>query len=94
MIDTSAAAVEESEPVAAVVERWMPSGLIAHVQLNDRNRRGPGQGTDAFAPVLSALKRSNYAGWVAMEPFEYAPDGPACAARAIGYVSGILEALT
>jgi sugar phosphate isomerase/epimerase len=94
MIDTSAAAAEESEPVAAVVERWMPSGLIAHVQLNDRNRRAPGQGADAFAPVLSALKQSNYAGWVAMEPFEYSPDGPACAARAIGYVSGILEALT
>ena len=93
MIDTSAAALAEAEPVAALIERWMPTGLVAHVQLNDRNRRGPGEGEDRFAPVLAALKRTGYAGWLAMEPFEYIPDGPACAARSIGYVAGILEAL-
>jgi D-psicose/D-tagatose/L-ribulose 3-epimerase len=92
MIDTSAAALAEAEPVATVIERWMPTGLVAHIQLNDRNRRGPGQGTDPFAPVLAALTRTGYAGWLAMEPFEYVPDGPTCAARSIGYVAGILEA--
>jgi D-psicose/D-tagatose/L-ribulose 3-epimerase len=94
MIDTSAAAVAEPEPVAAAVERWMPTGLIAHLQLNDRNRRGPGQGVDAFAPILAALKRTGYKGWLAVEPFEYVPDGPTCAARSIGYVAGILETLS
>jgi sugar phosphate isomerase/epimerase len=93
MLDTSAAANAEREAPAALVERWLPSGLLAHVQLNDRNRRGPGQGTDRFAPVLAALKRGGYAGWVAMEPFDYVPDGPGAAAHAIGYVRGILEAL-
>jgi sugar phosphate isomerase/epimerase len=93
MIDTSAAALAEEEPVAAVIERWMPTGLIAHLQLNDSNRRGPGEGDDAFAPVLAALKRTGYSGWLAIEPFDYIPDGPACAARSIGYVAGILEAL-
>jgi hypothetical protein len=28
----------------------------------------------------------------AIEPFVYEPDGPACAARAIGYVRGLIEA--
>jgi sugar phosphate isomerase/epimerase len=93
MIDTSAAALAEPEPVAAAIERWMPTGLVAHIQLNDSNRRGPGEGKDAFAPVLSALKRTGYGGWLAMEPFDYIPDGPTCAARSIGYVAGILEAL-
>jgi len=93
MLDTSAAGLAEAEPVPALVERWMPSGMIAHVQLNDRNRRGPGQGEDRFAPVLAALKRAGYAGWLAMEPFDYVPDGPTCAARSIGYVAGILEGL-
>jgi sugar phosphate isomerase/epimerase len=93
MIDTSAAALAEPEPVAATIERWMPTGLIAHVQLNDRNRRGPGEGEDPFTPVLAALKRSGYTAWLAMEPFEYIPDGPTCAARSIGYVAGIVEAL-
>lgn len=93
MIDTSAAALAEPVSVAATIERWMPTGLLAHVQLNDRNRRGPGEGDDAFTPALAALQRSGYAGWLAMEPFEYIPDGPTCAARSIGYVSGIVEAL-
>ena len=92
MIDTSAAAQAEAESVAEVAARWMPTGLIGHVQLNDRNRRGPGQGDDRFAPVIKALRATGYAGWLAMEPFDYVPDGPSCAARAIGYVQGVMEA--
>jgi len=93
MLDCSAAGRSESEPLAALVERWVPSAMIAHVQLNDRNRRGPGQGEQRFAPLFAALLRNGYTGDVAVEPFDYVPDGPGAAARAVGYVRGILEAL-
>lgn len=93
MVDTCAAGRSESEPVAALLDRWLPTGRIAHIQVNDRNRRGPGEGEDRFAPVFAALKRAGYEGVVAVEPFKYEPDGPTCAARAIGYLRGILEAL-
>ena len=93
MLDTSSAGQEETLPVAQLIDRWFPTGCVAHVQLNDRNRQGPGQGGDRFAPVLAALKRNLYQGWLAMEPFDYQPDGPGSAARAIGYVQGILEGL-
>lgn len=97
MVDCSAAALDEAEPVAALLERWVPGGQVAHVQLNDPNRRGPGQGALAFTPVLRTLRRlqaeGHYRGIVAVEPFDYVPDGPGCAARAIGYVRGILEGL-
>jgi len=93
MVDCSAAARSESLSVADLLDRWLPSGLVAHIQVNDRNRRGPGQGVDSFAPVFAALRRHNYAGAVAVEPFDYVPDGPASAARAIGYIRGILETL-
>lgn len=93
MLDTSAAGQTESVPPAALIDRWLPTGHIAHVQINDRNRRGPGEGTDLFAPVFAALKRHRYAGVVAVEPFILEPHGQAAAARAIGYVRGILEAL-
>jgi sugar phosphate isomerase/epimerase len=93
MIDTSAAAHGETEAVETLVARWMPTGKLAHVQFNDRNRRGPGQGGDRFTPVVAALKRSGYQGWIAMEPFDFVPDGQACAARSAGYVHGIMEAL-
>lgn len=93
MLDCSAAGRMEKEPLSALVERWLPQGLIAHVQMNDRNRRGPGQGEQRFAPLLGALKKHGYPGDIAVEPFDYVPDGPAAAARAIGYIRGILEAL-
>ncbi len=93
MIDTCAATAGESEPIPALIERWMPSGMIAHVQVNDRNGRAPGQGDDEFAPVFRALRRTGYSGVVSVEPFVYEPDGPTTAARAIGYLRGILAAL-
>jgi sugar phosphate isomerase/epimerase len=91
MVDTLAASLMEPEPVAEAIRRWMPTGMVAHVQLNDRNKKGPGQGDDKFGSVLQALKDTGYDGWVAMEPFIYEPDGPTCAARMIGYVQGVLE---
>ncbi len=93
MLDCSAAGRSESQPLNALVERWVPSGMIAHVQVNDRNRRGPGQGEQRFAPLFAALLRNGYPGDVAVEPFDYVPDGPGAAARAVGYIRGILEAL-
>ncbi len=93
MIDVCAASQGETEPIATLIDRWLPSGHIAHVQVNDRNRRGPGEGDVKFAPILAALKRNGYRGVVAVEPFHYVPDGPASAARAAGYLRGLLEAL-
>ena len=93
MLDCSSAGRMEKEPLGALAERWLPKGVIAHVQVNDRNRRGPGQGEQRFAPLFAALKRHGYAGDVAVEPFDYVPDGPGAAARAIGYIKGILEAI-
>jgi len=97
MIDCSAAAQTESQAVAALMAQWIPTGRIAHVQVNDPNRRGPGQGELQFAPIMETLVRlqaaGHYEGIVAVEPFDYVPDGPGCAARSIGYLKGVMEGL-
>lgn len=97
MIDCSAAGQAEAEPVHLLMERWMPRGVVAHVQVNDPNRRGPGQGEMDFATILRVLARmeaaGHFPGIVAVEPFDYVPDGPGCAARAIGYLRGVLQGL-
>lgn len=97
MIDCSAAGQTEIAPVAALMRQWMPTGRIAHVQVNDPNRRGPGQGDMTFAPILRALlemrAQGHYHGIIAVEPFDYVPDGVGCAAHAAGYLKGILQSL-
>jgi D-psicose/D-tagatose/L-ribulose 3-epimerase len=79
MLDVSAASHSESAPVHEILRRFLASGHIAHVQVNDGNRRGPGQGDTDLRPVLQVLRDTGYEGWVAVEPFEYVPDGPGCA---------------
>lgn len=97
MLDVSHAAQEESEPLAALAARYWKAGKLAHIQLNAINRRGPGQsddpqGRDGIADLMRALCAMDYTGAIAMEPFIYVPDGAGCAARAIGYVRGLLAA--
>ena len=93
MLDTCAAGQAERQPIPDVLDRWLPSGMIAHIHLNDPNRRAPGQGELRFAPILAALRRQGYDGIASVEPFVYEPDGPTSAARAMGYLKGLLEAL-
>ncbi len=93
MIDCSAAAATETKSVPDLIDAWMPTGMIGHIQVNDPNRRAPGQGDMRFAPVFAALKRSGYDGTVAVEPFDYVPDGPGSAAFAAGYLRGVRESL-
>ncbi len=92
MVDCSAAGQEDGD-VAALLDRELPGGMIAHVQVNDPNRRGPGEGALEFAPILRTLMDHGYDRWVAVEPFDYRPDGPACAARAAGFLHGMLQGL-
>lgn len=91
MLDVCSVGNGEEESAATLLRRHLPGGMIAHVHLNDRNRRAPGQGQDRFGPILAELRAHGYGGICAVEPFEYVPDGPTAAARAIGYLQGLLE---
>lgn len=97
MIDCSAAGQSEVESVSALMEKWMPTGRIGHVQVNDPNRRGPGQGAMRFKPIMETLLRmcaqGHYGGIIAVEPFDYVPNGMGSAAQSIGYLRGILQSL-
>ncbi len=93
MIDTCSSGIAETDPLPTVIDRWLPTGHIRHIQVNDTNKKAPGQGCDDFAAILSALRRNGYDGVIAVEPFIYEPDGAARAARAIGYLRGLDAAL-
>lgn len=89
MIDTSAAGQSDIEPVPDLIRRWVPTGLIGHIQINDTNRRGPGQGADDFAAIARAIHDAGYDGSIAVEPFVYRPDGDTTAAFSAGFWRGI-----
>ncbi|WP_048648842.1 sugar phosphate isomerase/epimerase family protein [Nitratireductor soli] len=93
MLDTYAAAGGEAEPTDALLERWLPGGHIRHIHFNDRSKRVPGLGDDRFAKIADCLKRHRYDGGIAIEPFDYHPDGANVAAFASGYVRGLFEVL-
>lgn len=97
MIDCSAAGQSEDVPVSTLMAKWMPTGHIGHVQVNDPNRRGPGQGDMVFKPILQTLQAmrsaGHYSGIIAVEPFDYVPDGMGSAAQSIGYLHGVLQSL-
>lgn len=90
MIDCYATAADGGD-IAALLRQWLPHNAVGHVHFNDSNRRGPGEGNLAFAPIVHALREFGYRGAIGIEPFVYEPDGMACAARAIGYVRGLME---
>lgn len=91
MLDTKAALQDEALPVPELLDRWLPTGTLAHIQLNDADGSAPGQGQTAFGPIVAALSRNHYSGVVTIEPFVYKPSGAAVAARAIGYLRGLEE---
>jgi D-psicose/D-tagatose/L-ribulose 3-epimerase len=92
MLDCCSASEAETAPIVDLLERWLPTGKIGHLHVNDANKRGPGQGRLRFGEIIAALRRGGYSGIIGVEPFVYEPDGPACAARAVGYLRGVLEA--
>jgi sugar phosphate isomerase/epimerase len=91
MLDCCSGSEAESESLVAVLDRWLPTGKIAHFHANDANHRGPGDGAVRFDGIIAALKRGGYTGVIGIEPFICEPDGPACATRALQHLRGVMQ---
>ena len=93
MVDCSSAGSNETDSIPRLLDRYLPGGAVVHVHFNDPNRRGPGQGDLDFSPIVAMLDHLAYEGWIGVEPFDYVPDGPGSAARAMGYIAGLRAGL-
>lgn len=80
MLDASAAGRSEAESVADVLRRWIPTGWIAHVHLNETSRGAPGTGSDPFPAILRALRETGWDRPAGVEPFTTVIDATTTAA--------------
>lgn len=90
MFDTHNA-VDEAEPHAVLVERFFPK--ICHVHVNEMDGRHCGAGDYNFAPVLAALKRNNYGGWISLEAFDFTPGAERLAAESLRHLESVIAGL-
>jgi sugar phosphate isomerase/epimerase len=80
-LDTGALTDERRPPAETIRELAAEApGAIAHVQVNDPNRLGPGMGALELEPIRDALAEAKYAGWLSVEAFDFTP-GPEKIAR-------------
>ncbi len=75
-------------PHAELIERHR--SLLCHFHANDPNRQGPGFGQLDFHPILEALGRIDYRGWVSVEVFDYTPGVERLASESAGYLNACL----
>jgi len=90
MFDTHNA-VDETEPHSVLVERYF--NVIRHVHVNETDGGHCGTGDYDFAPVLAALQRLDYRGWISLEAFNFAPGAERIASESLRYLNSVIEKL-
>lgn len=90
MFDTHNAG-DETDPHAAVLERYFD--LIRHVHVNEMDGKHPGTGDYDFKPVLDVLRRNKYAGWVSLEAFDFTPGAERIATESLRHLESEIAKL-
>ena len=93
MLDCRSIYAGAGSDLPVVLEKALRTGKLRHVHVNDPNDRGPGFGNLQFAPLLKILQEADYSGYISVEVFNFKPDPQTIAARSIGYLHGVCEAL-
>jgi D-psicose/D-tagatose/L-ribulose 3-epimerase len=80
MFDTHNA-IAETEPHAALIERYYHH--IRHIHVNELDGSHPGAGSYDFKPVMDTLLHLRYQGWVSVEAFDLAYGGEQIASESL-----------
>ncbi|MSV30837.1 MAG: sugar phosphate isomerase/epimerase [Bryobacterales bacterium] len=84
-------AVNETVPHAALIERHR--NVIQHIHVNEMDGRHPGTANYDFKPVLAALQRQGYMGWVSLEAFDFTPGAETIANDSLRHLEAQIEEL-
>jgi sugar phosphate isomerase/epimerase len=61
-----------------------------HFHTNDPNLLGPGMGEVQYEPIIAALRKSGYKGWLSTEVFKYELGADVIAQRSIEYLKKVM----
>lgn len=86
------AMLSESTPIPELIAQYAP--ITKHFHVNDSNLLGPGMGTTDYHPILAALQKTAYSGWVSVEVFDYRPGAEYIAQESLRYMRAVLEDLS
>jgi len=81
--------LDESEPHAALVERYFDA--IRHVHVNEMDGRYIGAGDYDLKPVFEVLARRGYKGWISLEAFDFTPGPERIATESLRHLQAVAE---
>lgn len=85
-------AVDETEPHAALIDRYFE--LIRHVHVNELDGRHCGTGGYDFGPLFEVLARREYRGWISLEAFDFSYGGERIAAESLGFLKSVIAKIS
>ncbi len=65
-----------------------------HLHANDPSGKGPGMNGTDFGPILAAVAKTSFKGWVSVEPFDYKPDPDTVARTAYETLTKALQSVS
>jgi sugar phosphate isomerase/epimerase len=77
----------ESKPIPQIIAE--SAGRFEYFHANDRNLKGPGFGDVDFLPIVEALRKARYDGFVSVEVFKFDEGPEVIATRSIDYLKSV-----
>ena len=84
-------AIDEKDPHDVLVDRHFD--LIRHVHVQELDGKHCGTGNYDFKPVLSMLRKRNFAGWVSLEAFDFSPGAERLANESLRHLESQISEL-
>lgn len=79
---------DEDKPIPQIIRE--SAKHLAHFHVNDPNLLGPGMGEIGYEPIIAALRRAGYDGWLSVEAFDMQFGAEKIAKSSLEYLKALI----